>query len=609
MGEGDLKPKPKWAEERDKKWKAKSSFPDQLADQQNKAFRARRANIPGLPTMSEIAVTTPGAQSDGPEQPDQSVAPTTVSANQASTERSRDISGAYERRRALDALEAEKEKVHDRIRAAHLERSHRMRSSETRRKEKTIESKKSDWFPHAERMERINALLRAGVYDQNRLRKILDSPGETIKIELTTGDAPVEKGKARRYSAQAYKEDLVRWYDSLNESEKKRLYTIGRKKIDFVFRPGDYPKLLPQVGDSPRTKAFKERALAREEKFQSDQKKLADALEVAAVPMIQDVFESLGQNVHVYLSSPNDDIAGGIDVVTEFLKPDGTPILFHDGAPMRLAIDVTYARMRGKLEKDVARGRVCDEAYQILKDDDEEVPIELSNARAMKLFRTVVETLGGTMSMQTFGKDAPLPEPQRHVPRLIVGVDWGNAFSSIANWVEQGDEFKERFGSTRLAKSIALSIKNQLTGLHVLAAQHPDNPNTPYLTELLQKMNFDSIDWLPKVAQDESLRNIDQLLTLETLPLRSWQRDRLYRAALAQIAHDAARGSRSRGDAIDTNSAPSIARHEPVQPKTEVATPPLENSGDTEAERLRRRIVMLDVLALRRRIAEAERSK
>lgn len=448
--------------------------------------------------------------------------------------------GNFERKRALSSLDTEKEKVHDRLLTIHAERSRRMRSSRER-----IEEKKINITPE-ERIRRVQLLLRARAYDRSRLEAMPD----LVKVPYSMKEKQLESGKHIQ-EIELPKSEIKAWLDALQPHELQRLYVIGRKKIDFKFRPSDYPEYEIKPEDGPRMRALKESKLAGEKKFQEEQKHLADALEAVAIPMIHGVFRSTGRDVNVYLTSPNDDIAGGLDVVIELKKTDGSPELYADGSPMRFVVDMTYARMRDKLEKDVARGRVCDEAYAILKGNAEKVPPALSNARAMKLFRTVVESIGADMSTLTFGEKAPLATPQTHIPRLILGLDWDSAFSSIANWVEKGDDFEEFFKDTGLARRMYQSIQSQLVGLHALTSKDPTNLNARYISDILRAMDLKTEETSLQVVHDQSLANIDRLLTIEETPLKSWQRDRLYRAALAQVKYETEKGRRARGDEFE----------------------------------------------------------
>lgn len=455
------------------------------------------------------------------------------------------------RNRALAALEIEKKKEQDRIFKSHGERVRRMRTVDPEHKRQKHELEKGEKVSAEERVRRINILLRARVYDTKRAQELFESPEETVRVRMTRES---KKDEEIEYK----KEELKNWFESLLPHEKQRLYVIGRKKIDFKIKRESYPQWIVRDSDTPEVKARKDAAFEQEKVFQADQKKLADALEVVAVPMLRSTFELLNKNVDVYLASSNDDIAGGLDIVIEFKKENGEPELFHDGKPMKFVIDVTYARMWDKAKIDLERGRLSDEAYAVLKGQNKTMPRVLSNARAMKLFRTVVETLGSSMSTQTFGKDAPLPEPQKHVPRLIIGLDWNNAFSQIANWVEKGDEFDGWFKNTGLARTIARSMRNQLRGLHALTVEHGGNENTPYLQDLLKKMSG-RIPGRPIGTADESLENIEDLLTFDAKSLKMWQKSRLYKAALAQIKSDAKRG----GGHIRGDMAADVARKTP----------------------------------------------
>lgn len=471
--------------------------------------------------------------------------------------------GWEERERALTNLEFEKKKRRDRLSKERGQRIQRMRSPNDRRGEKRA----SPEAPHnsaeakvdlAERTRRINILLRAGVYDRTDLSTLSDPVNVTRRIL-----SPDETNSAVDSDVFVPKDDIVEWFNSLTPYEKKRLYVLGRKKIDFKFNKDEflteYFKRHPEyqildTDDDEQKKLKQERidtAVADAKKFQKEQKELADALEIVAVPMLEAVFKSLGKNVDVYLTSANDDIAGGLDIAIDFKKRDGSPHRFYgNGMPMRIVIDVTYARMKSKLQKDLDRGRVSQDAFDILKGKNRNVPAPLSNARAMKLFRSMVETMGGNMSTMTFGKRGPLLIPQEHVPRLILGLDWESAFSEIANWVEEGDSFGENFKDTPMARRITQSIESQLKGLHALASRSTDNPNTEYLAQILRTMDF-SVDAAKGIADDKSLQNIDNLLSADDTTLDASLRKRLYDAALAQVEHDKKRGSRVRGDMRD----------------------------------------------------------
>ena len=473
----------------------------------------------------------------------------------------RDTPDWIERDRALSNLDFEAKKRRDRLSSERRNRIQRMRSRDARRGEKAEEGPS-----HEERVRRINILLRAGVYD----RKVLATLSEVVTV--TRRDRHPETGVITDTDIQVPKKEIEEWYGSLTEYEKQRLYTLGRKKIDFKMDKND-----PEYRDMSDTE------FDQEVKFQKEQKKLADALEIVALPMLRGVFKMLGKNVDVYLTSANDDIAGGLDVCVELKKRDGSPHKFHaNGQPMRFVIDMTYARMREKLQKDLDRGRVSREAFNILKGPNRTVPPPLSNARAMKLFRSMVETLGENMSTLTFDKRGPLAQPQEHVPRLIIGLDWMSAFSEIANWVEDGESFEENFKDTPLARRITQSIENQLKGLHAIASRDPENPNTEYLAQILRTMNF-SVDKGRGIAGDKSLENIDRLLTAdegldgEDAPNEEL-RERLYRAALAQVEHDKARGPRRRGDMGEVRTP---AREEPSPRR---AATPAEQPRESEIE-------------------------
>lgn len=468
--------------------------------------------------------------------------------------------GWDERERALTNLEFEKRKRRDRLSKARAERIQRMRSPNERRGEKRLTPEALHNSLEAnvdlsERARRINILLRAGVYDRKDVSTLPDM------VKVTRRDtSPDEAGKVINNEIFVPKKDIEEWFNSLTSYEKKRLYVLGRKKIDFKFNEAEFLKdyfkrnAEHQIlgSDSDEKKMRKQEridsAVADAKTFQREQKELADALEFVAIPMLEAVFKSLGKKVEIYLTSANDDIAGGLDIAVELKKRDGSPHRFHgNGMPMRFVIDMTYARMKGKLQKDLDRGRISQDAFDILKGENRNVPSPLSNARAMKLFRSMVETIGGNMSIMTFGKRGPLPKPQEHVPRLILGLDWESAFSEIANWVEEGDSFGENFKDTPMARRITRSIESQLKGLHAMASRSKDNPNTDYLAQILRTMDF-TIDPAKGIADDRSLENIDNLLSADDAALDASLRKRLYEAALAQVEHDKKRGERVRGD-------------------------------------------------------------
>jgi|GEM_PF-5007208 len=503
----------------------------------------------------------------------------------------------YERERALNAVESEKEGSHDRFLKAHAERSRRMRSRLIPSRSKLFPSRIEEKNKEAgdagidmkERIRRIGILLRARAYDL----KWLERQPNVIDVEMRRSREPDESDSstAEWYTEHVRKKDIVEWLRSLSFPEFQRLYVLGRKRIDFKFNEKEFlrdyfernPENRVQDEDSPEEKARKaaviQEAIENEKLFQSEQKELADAFEVVGVPMLRAVFEMIGVKVDVYLAGHPDDIAGGLDIVVEFLNNDGTPKYFHDRKPMKLVVDVTYARMNRKAKIDLDRGRLSKEAYDILRGDSERVHATLSNARAMKMFRTVVETLGGTMSTQTFGKDKPLEESQEHVPRLIGGLDWANAFSAISNWVEFGDAFEERFRQTQLARRLMMSVNNQLVGLHALADREPHNPNVLYLSELIKEIGLEG-KTLEDVAYDQSLNNLDTLVTTKTEPLMTWQRERLYEAARAQIAHELRRGKRVRGDLAELpEEEPTKVEEAPAAPHTEE---PVEEESENE---------------------------
>lgn len=448
--------------------------------------------------------------------------------------------GDFERKRALGALKAESKKVKDRIRAEQIGRVHRMRTTDPRHKAEKRERENNEAIPKEERIRRLNILLRVGMYDRGRAERLMKSKGDTVEVRMTR-----ESGKTE--TIKVPKSDIKNWFDSLLPHEQKRLYVIGRKRLDFKMDR-----------NREEYRGMTDEEFADEVEFQKGQKELADALEVVALPMLRGVFKNLGKNADVYLTSSNDDIAGGLDVAIDLLKADGTPETFSDGKPMRFVVDMTYARMRSKAKIDLARGRMSPEAYSILQDRDKEIPWQLSNARAMKLFRTVVETLGDTMSTQTFDKNGPLEKPQEHVPRLIIGLDWENAFSAISQWVED-DNFEEKYRHTTFSRSVERSIRNQLLGLQAVAARHnKDNPNIKYIDEIVQKIGFkrDRLRW-KRASTDSSLSNIEGLLTRDLLSRSKWAYNRFYAAALAQVEYDARGGKHVRGDMPVTMPSPS----------------------------------------------------
>lgn len=520
----------------------------------------------------------------------------------------REVPGWHERERGLASIEIESKKPNDRLSKERAKRIDRMRSKSPRRGEKRNE--KNELHSQearddlSERVHRINILLRAGVYDSKRLEKL----PEIVSVEMLRQSAA---GVNESHSIEVPKKDIEEWLAALTPYERQRLYVLGRKKIDFKLDRND--------------EEFKDKTddeFEREKVFQKEQKQLADALEIVAIPMLRGVFKSLGKNVEVYLTSANDDIAGGLDVAIELKKRDGSPHRFHEnGMPMRFVVDMTYARMKNKLEKDRNRGRVCDEAFNILKGPNKMVPTALSNARAMKLFRTLVEILGGNMSTLTFDKKGPLAKRQEHIPRLILGLDWESAFSEIANWVEEGDAFEEKFKESDLARRITQSIENQLKGLHAIATRDPNNPNTEYLAQILRTMDF-SIDKQRGIADDKSLENIDRLLASDAEALGPSLRKRLYEAALAQVAHDKARGGgHVRGDMpvparskAQSQNAESKGTELTVGGMSDPATVPTADDISASArvsgvssDVLRQMEEKLEILKERERILELER--
>ena len=535
--------------------------------------------------------------------------------------------GWEERERALTNLDFEKKKRRDRLSKARGERIQRMRSPNDRRGDKRLTPEAQHASTEAktdlsERVRRINILLRAGVYDRTDVSTLPDS------VKVTRRDSSADDaGSITDTDIFVPKKDIEEWFDSLTQYEKKRLYVLGRKKIDFKFNKAeflrDYFKRNPEYqivdNDSEEEKMRKQRridvAIADAKQFQKEQKELADALEFVAVPMLEAVFKALGKNVDVYLTSANDDIAGGLDIAIDLKKRDGSPHRFHgNGMPMRMVIDMTYARMKGKLQKDLDRGRISQDAFDVLKGQNKNVPTPLSNARAMKLFRSMVEAMGGNMSTMTFGKRGPLQKPQEHVPRLILGLDWESAFSEIANWVEEGDAFGENFKDTPMARRMTRSIESQLKGLHAIASRGGNNPNTEYLAQILRTMDF-GVDSAKGIADDKSLENIDNLLSADDTALDASLRKRLYEAALVQVEHDKKRGARVRGDmrtadyhrgVVLRNDAPNNAEqlmHEGVQRSTESAIAQ-EQGIETRIKEIE---LELEKIARRRRIRELER--
>lgn len=470
------------------------------------------------------------------------------------------------RTRALAAVRSEKEKEakNDRLSAGHSERGRRARSSEKRRGEKSQEG-----LSVSERAWRLGILLRSRAYDSNRFKTLPN----TISVQMKRWQESDEDGKITPHKEmfEIAKSTLEEWLKNLEPHEQQRLYVIGRKKIEFPFDEDEYPQWKIRPGDNPEEQARKKAKMEGEQRFQKEQKELADALEVVAIPMLKSAFAALGEeNVDVYLSGLPDDLAGGIDTIVEFKNRS-----FSDGSPMVLVIDVTYARMRDKLPKEMKKGRVGEDAEEILKGDGEKIDPALSNARAMKLFRTLVETLG-SMSTQTFDKHGPLKQPREHMPRLIIGLDYDNAFSTIINWVEKGDDFEAFFRGTGLARRIATSVRKQLVGLHAFTSADKDNPNTSYLSELLREVGTEP---LRQLAYDRSLNNLDDLLTIDpgysgkqrrnmderelkqlARRKKAWRlRQRFYDAARAQVAYDRARGGRMRGDRVQAISSSSSA--------------------------------------------------
>lgn len=456
---------------------------------------------------------------------------------------------ARARARALRTL-ASHETAATRIHNAHAERMRRMRSNDARRNDKRMEYIGQGYYfdiPHEERVRRIHMLLRSGVYDTNRIPRLPEMV--SIPMTRTVIDARTGKSGVERYTETVPRSTLLQWFQALLPHEQQRLYVLGRERYDFVFRESDYPHLAPDPKDTPRERAEKQAALEKERLFQTEQKWLADGLEVVAIPLFKEIFTALGCATDVYLMSKNDDIAGGLDIGIDFKDTDGNPLRFPDGNPMRMTIDVTYARMKDKVSFDARRERICAQAVHILSGNKKnEVPNALGNARAMKMFRTVVDVIGGTMSTQTFDAHGPLIEPQHHIPRLVIGIDWENAFNAITEWALDPHSFSDTFARNPLAQRIAQSIGTQLTGLNLIALRSSEhNPNSPYLRAILQ-----TIQQTPRTRGtiDESLRNIDDLVAPHTLRLHAWKKERMVAAAIAQVEYNKKGGGHRRGDGV-----------------------------------------------------------
>lgn len=465
----------------------------------------------------------------------------------------------YERERALSALDAHG----DTIERVHRKRDALMRSSPERKKSKETQA---EGVPMSERTRRIRILLRSKAYDVNQVERMPDV------IEVPTSWPRSGKSATENETIDTIpvrKEEILAWLQALAPHERQRLYTMGRRKLDFVFRESDYPHLVPSPLDTAQERAVKKEGMERMRLFQEQQKRLADALEVVAVPMIRASLDALGKNTYVYLASSNDDIAGGVDIVVDMLDDAGNPKYFKDGTPMRFVVDVTYARMRSKIEIDVRRGRISRKAYAILggniaaldKPPERtpfgslvtEVDPVLSNARTMKLFRSMVETLGGTMSILTSDSHGSLQEPQRHIPRLILGLDWGNAFAAISNWIEKGDEFEPWFTDTQYAQVMGYAIQRQMQGLRSLVARSWGNPNAPYLQSLSAELGLPDTEkgeGLKNARYDRSLKSLSSLADRQFGDWNENEADRLYRAAQAQVAHEAHGGVHKRGDGV-----------------------------------------------------------
>lgn len=407
-------------------------------------------------------------------------------------------------------------------------------------------------IPAAERVRRINTLIRARVYDVNVIKKLPSVVQVPMRQTITDPNTGIDS--VQTVITPVSRETLLSWLNELTAPERQRLYVLGREKIDFKFRESEYPDLLPTEEDSDRERSIKARKMAEMRIFQKEQKRLADALEVVAIPMLEGIFKRLGKNVHVYLESKNDDIAGGLDVAVDFLHKYGTPKTFHDGTPMRLSIDMTYARMKGKIMKDLDRHKICEAAVEELRDEQGEIPNALSNARAMKWFRTLVELLSSNMSTKTFDANAPLPSPQEHIARLILCLDWDNAFNATSHYVAD-EAFVDTFASDPLAYRIAKSIDTQLVGLLNIASKAASEDaknvyakeNAVYLRELVQEIG--PVDIGPgRIIEDESLRNADNIVAVRQHPRFAWIQEKMLRAVRAQIAHSETHGGHRRGD-------------------------------------------------------------
>ncbi len=504
------------------------------------------------------------------------------------------------RGRALAAVRTEKAKgaKDDRLTAGHSERGRRARSASERRlgkakrpedlsvspkrveawrakrlertKRELSEEEARDELWVRERAWRLGILLRTGAYNSNRFKEL----PETVPVTMKRWQEPKgdEKKKARDEEFEIPKSTLKQWLKDLEPHEQQRLYSIGRRKLEFRFDENNYPKWQEKDGDTPEVKTRKKLKMEGRQRFDKEQKELADALEIVAIPMLKGAFAALGhKNVDVYLSGLPDDLAGGIDTIVEFNDEAGNLKRYADDSPMVLVIDVTYARMKDKISAEMKKRRMSEDARSVLLGKSDKIDPTLSTARATKLFRSAVETFG-TMSTQTFDKHGPLPleKYREHVPRLIIGLDYDNAFSAIINWVAKNDdEFEAFFRGTGLARRIATSVRRQLEGLYALAAADNQNPNTPYLAELLYEVG--GPDPLQYLEIDRSLDNLDNLLMTReryekgrahskspkelTWWKKAWRlRQRFVEAVRTQVAYDKIHGSRQRGDRALTES-------------------------------------------------------
>lgn len=382
-----------------------------------------------------------------------------------------------------------------------------------------------------------------------------------------------------------------------DEKQYARFYIAKRRRKEFVRKQEDDPRFRILPEDSDTVRAQKTADFKAEQIFQAEQKELADAFEIIALPMLRAVLQKRlapqGLQARVYLTGVNDDYAGGLDVAVDILNADGSPKLGPDGKPMRLALDATYAMYRQALQSNVdEKKRFVKDIVPILKEDDEEVPEPLRNAVAMKLMRTLAEAKVQGMSTLSVNADGVFnARGQDHVPRLIMGLTWKNTFSEMATWaniltrhvnaipadaadpaqayenalVTAEEEYENTFANSLLANRLSHMFDEQLRGLDAFLGDEngdtsvsgdPHN-NRPHIHALIDVLGAPPDG---AMQQDQSLQTVAGLLgqPMGEDGLKGWQKGKMKRewqgrfwdAARVQATYWAEHGVPQRKDGV-----------------------------------------------------------